>query len=406
VTKTHHPQGTGLFLSLGGAIQTGGPLGALLGYALVGLVVCAVQFALGEVSALFPVTGSFVRHAEFLVDPALGFAVGWNVVYGTYLSVPSEISAAVVLIQFWTDRYPALWITLFIVLAFLVGIMFIGVYGELEFFFAILKILLVIGVIIMGLVIDLGGVPGQPRIGFQYWNNPGPFVEYITSGSWGKFLGFWAVMNNAVYSFAGVESVSVAAAETQKPRQNIPLACKRVFARVSLFYILAVLVVGMLVPSNDPNLDDESGTASQSPFVIAATRAGIKVVPSIINAVVLTSAWSASNQALLAGTRILFGLALKKQAPSIFLRTTRWGIPYVCVILQTTVATLAFMSLSSGALTVFYWFLDLTASGTLVSWGVISLNHIRLHKALKSREFQGKSCRGIIGGLRILHGSR
>jgi amino acid transporter len=385
VTETDLVKGTGLFLSLGGAIQTGGPLGALLGYALMGLVVCAVQFALGEVSALFPVTGSFVRHAEFLVDPALGFAVGWNVVYGNCLSVPAEISAAVVLIEFWTDKYSALWITLFLIATFFVGIAFIGIYGEVEFVFAMLKIALVIGVIIMGLIIDLGGLPQQPRIGFRYWNNPGPFVEYIAAGSWGKFLGFWAVMNNAAYSFAGVESVSVAAAETQNPRQNIPRACKRVFARVFLFYILAVLVVGMLVPSNDPNLNDTSGTASQSPFVIAATRAGIKVVPSIINAVVLTSAWSASNQALLAGTRILFGLALKNQAPKIFLLTTRWGIPYVCVLLQTAVATLSYMTLSSGALTVFYWFLDLTAAGTLVSWAVISLNHIRLHKALRKQ---------------------
>jgi amino acid transporter len=383
LTVADSSQGTGLFLSLGGAIKTGGPVGALLGYALMGLVVCAVQFALGEVSALFPVTGSFVRHAEFLVDPALGFAVGWNVVYGNYLSVPAEISAAVVLIQFWTDQYPAVWVTIFIILTFIVGIAFIGFYGEVEFVFAILKILLVIGVIIMGLIIDLGGVPGQDRIGFRYWKNPGPFVEYIASGNWGKFLGFWAVMNNAAYSFAGIESISVAAAEIQNPRQNIPMACKRVFARVSLFYILAVLMVGLLVPSNDPNLNDASGTASQSPFVIAATRAGIKIVPSIINAVVLTSAWSSSNQALLAGTRILFGLALKKQAPSIFLRTTPWGIPYMCVFLQAAVACLAYMTASSGALKVFYWFLDLTAAGTLVSLGVISLNHIRLHLALK-----------------------
>lgn len=376
--------GTGLFLSLGGALQTGGPLGALLAYMLVGLVVCSVQFALGEVSALFPVTGSFVRHAEFLVDPALGFAVGWNVVYGSYLSVPSEISAALVLIQYWTDKYAALWITLFILVSFCVGIVFVGVYGEVEFFFAMLKILLVVGIVIMGLVIDLGGVPGQPRIGFAYWKNPGPFVEYITTGSWGKFLGFWAVMNNAVYSFAGVESVSVAAAETQNPRQNIPKACKRVFARVTLFYILAVLIVGMLVPSDDSDLGnpDTEGTAGQSPFVIAATRAGITAIPSIVNAVVLTSAFSASNQAMLAGTRILYGLALKKQAPKIFLRTTKYGIPYVCVILQTAVATLAYMSLTSGALTVFYWFLDLTAAGVLVTWGVIALNHIRLHQAL------------------------
>jgi amino acid permease len=100
----------------------------------------------------------------------------------------------------------------------------------------------------------------------------------------------------------------------------------------------------MLIPSNDPNLNDTSGTASQSPFVIAAGRAGIKVVPSIINAVVLTSAWSASNQAILAGTRILFGLAINKQAPAIFLRTTRWGIPYMCVLVQTAVTSLALVS--------------------------------------------------------------
>ncbi|KAH8597206.1 amino acid permease/ SLC12A domain-containing protein [Bisporella sp. PMI_857] len=377
--------GTGLFLSLGGALQTAGPLGALLAYALVGAVVCSVQFALGEVSALFPVTGSFVRHAEFLVDPALGFAVGWNVVYGAYLSGPAEISAALVLIQFWTDKYPALWITLFIIIGFLVGIVFIGVYGEVEFTFALLKILLIIGIVLMGIIIDLGGVPGQERLGFRYWKKPGPFVEYLTTGAWGRFLGFWAVMNRAVYSFSGVESVSVAAAETQNPRQNIPRACKRVFARVSIFYILAVLVVGVLVPSNDPALNDDFGNASTSPFVLAATRAGIKAVPSIINAVVLTSAWSAGNQAMLAGTRILYGLALKRQAPGIFLKTTKWGIPWVCVVLQTLISTLAYMALSEGALTVFFWFLMLTSAGVLISWSVIAFNHIRLHQALKAQ---------------------
>jgi amino acid transporter len=122
--------GTGLFLGLGGSIQTGGPLGALLGYATVGLIVCAVQFALGEVAALLPVTGSFVRHAEFLVDPAFGFAIGLNIVYGNLLSVPAEISAICVLFQFWTDLNPAVFICIFIVITFAVGISFVGIYGE------------------------------------------------------------------------------------------------------------------------------------------------------------------------------------------------------------------------------------------------------------------------------------
>jgi amino acid transporter len=323
----------------------------LLGYAFVGLIVCAVQFALGEVTALLPVTGSFVRHAEFLVDPALGFAVGWNIVYGNWLSIPSEISAICVLFEYWTDINPSLWIMIFIVLTFVVGIAFVGIYGEVEFFFALLKIALVVGLVILGLCIDLGGIPGTSRIGFRYWVRPGPFVSSST-GSWDNFLGFWSVMINAVFSFAGVESIAMAAAETKNPRQNIPKACKRVFARVSLFYIATVLIVGILVSSDDERLQDESGTAAQSPFVIAASAAGIKAIPSIVNAVVITSAWSSSNQALLAGTRVLYSLALKKQAPAIFLRTTAWGVPYMCVLVQTLFMFLAFMSLSSSALTV------------------------------------------------------
>ncbi|KAH7126348.1 amino acid permease/ SLC12A domain-containing protein [Dactylonectria estremocensis] len=375
--------GTGLFLGLGSAIQTGGPLGALLGYGTVGLVVCAVQFALGEVAALLPVTGAFVRHAEFLVDPAWGFAIGWNLVYGNILSIPSEITAICVLFEFWTDVNPSVFIVSFIILTVIVGIAFIRVFGEVEFFFASLKILLVVFLIILGLVINLGGIPGVPRTGFKYWKNPGPFVEYIATGKWGNFLGYWSVMTGAVFSFAGVESIAMAAAETKNPRKAIPRACKNVFIRIIIFYMLAILVVGMLVASNDTRLDDAYGTAAQSPFVIAASAAGIKAIPSVVNAVVITSAWSASNQSLMAGTRVLYGLALKGQAPRIFLKTTSWGTPWVCVLFFTAFMFLSFMSLSAGAMTVFWWFVDLTAAGVLVSWSSILLNHIRLRKAMK-----------------------
>ncbi|KAA8651269.1 hypothetical protein EYZ11_006775 [Aspergillus tanneri] len=379
--------GTGLFLGLGSSIQTGGPLGALMGYALVGLVVCAVQIALGEVSALMPVTGSFVRHVEILGDPGMAFAVGWNVVYGAFMSVPSEISAAVVLIQYWTlDVNPAVWITVLILMSASVALLSVRVYGEVEFSLALVKVLLVIGIILMGLVIDLGGVKGQPRLGFRYWKEPGPFVEYIATGTWGRFLGFWAVMTNAVYSFSGVESLAMAAAEMRNPRRNIPRACKRVFVRITLFYFLAVLIVGMLVRSDDPHLGDQSGTATQSPFVIAAVRAGIHVVPSIINAGVLSSAWSASNQSILAGTRTLYGLALKGHAPRIFLRTTNRGVPYMCSALQIAISCLSYLSCSNGAYTVFNWFLALTSAGVLVSWCTIVLNHIRMLYAFKAQQ--------------------
>ena len=278
-----------------------------------------------------------------------------------------------------------MWIVLFICLTVIVGMCFIGIYGEVEFWFALLKIVFIVFLILLGLVIDLGGVPGTRRIGFRYWKDPGPFVEYVGTGSWGRFLAYWAVMSNAVFSFAGVESIAMAAAETRNPRVAIPKACKRVFVRVATFYILAVLVVGMLVSSDDPRLDDQSGTAAQSPFVIAASAAGLKGVPSVVNAIVITSAWSSSNQALLSGTRVLYGLALKKQAPSVFLRTTPWGVPYMCVLLFSAFMFLAFMSLSENALTVFWWLVDLTACGVLVSWITVLANHLRLMHAMRAQ---------------------
>ncbi|KAK8853034.1 hypothetical protein IAR55_003735 [Kwoniella newhampshirensis] len=368
--------GTGLFLSLGGAIQKGGPLGALLGYAFIGVIVCVVQFALGEVTALLPVTGSFVRHAEFLSDPALGFALGWNIVYGNWLSIPSEISAICVLFQYWTDLNSSVFIVIFILLTAFVGLVNIRWYGEIECFFAMLKIFLVVGLILLGLIIDLGGVSDVARIGFRHWKTPGPFVENVASGHWGKILGFWSVMINAVFSFAGVESVAMAAAEINSPRRNIPKACKRVFARVALFYVLGVLIVGVLVASDDPALSDDSGTAATSPFVIAASAAGIKAIPSI---------------ALLAGTRVLYGIALKGQAPKVFLRTNRWGTPYVCVAIYIAFSFLAFMSLSNGGLTVFYWLLDLVGCGVLISWSAILFNHLRLVAAMRKQKVSRRS---------------
>ncbi|KAK7218359.1 hypothetical protein V2G26_006362 [Clonostachys chloroleuca] len=273
--------GTGLFLGLGGAVQTGGPLGALLGYGVIGLVVCAVQFALGEVAALLPVTGSYVRHAEFLVDPAWGVALGYNLVYGNILSIPSEITAICVLFRFWwPDVDPTPIILVFILLTLAVGLARIHVFGEVEYLFAWLKVLLIVFLIVLGLLIALGAIPGTPALGFRYWRDPGPFVEHIFPGTLGNFLGFWQALAGAVFSFAGVESIAMAAAETRDPRSAIPAACKRVFLRIFLFYMLAILVVGMLVASNDPRLaNGPAGDAAQSPFVIAASAAGIPFIP-------------------------------------------------------------------------------------------------------------------------------
>jgi amino acid transporter len=372
--------GTGLFLGSGRAIERAGPLGALLGYSIMGLAASSVVFATGEMGALVPLNGGVVRYAEYFFDPAMSFANGWNQVYSYLVSIPAEIVAAAVLVEFWVTVNNAIWITVFGALMILTAVLFVRVYGELEFGFSMLKIMLIIGINIMALVITCGGGPNHESIGFRYWWNPGPLVQYLDiGGSLGRFLGFWTTLNNALYAYSGIENITVAAAETKSPRRAIPMAAKRIFIRVLLFYVLSIFMLGLVVPSDDPNLLHSSGTASQSPFVIAATRAGIKAVPSIINAVVLTSAWSSGNSSMLGGSRILYGLAVNGHAPAFFKRINRYGIPYLSVGFFSLFICLGYLSLSSSASTAFQWLQDIVSISTLVNWGSICIVYLRFY---------------------------
>ncbi|KAE9407564.1 hypothetical protein BT96DRAFT_971261 [Gymnopus androsaceus JB14] len=377
--------GTGLFLGLGSALAKSGPVGALLGYLFTGILVSGVVLSIAELAALIPLTGSYVRYAEYFFDPAWSFAIGWNQVYGACVAIPAEVTAAAVLISFWTTSVSnGVWITIMGILIISTNMFFIRLYGEVEFTFALLKIMLVVGLIIMGLCIDLGGVPGQSRLGFQYWRNPGPFVQYLgIPGSLGRFLGFWKIFSNAAYAYSGVETIATAAAETKNPRRNIPKAAKRIFFRVLFFYVLTVLIVTMIVPSNSKLLLTSTDTASQSPFVIAANLAGIKVVPHIINAIVLTSAWSSGNSTMLEGSRILYGLATEGHAPKIFLRTNRFGIPYVSVSFISLFIALGYMTLQDSAEIVFGWLQELVAAAALVVWITICFIYLRFYYGCK-----------------------
>ncbi|OAA55006.1 Amino acid/polyamine transporter I [Niveomyces insectorum RCEF 264] len=378
--------GTGIFLSSGQAIARGGPLGALLGYSIVGAGAVAVVFAAAEMGALVPLNGGVIRYAEHFVDPALSFANGWNEVYAHIVSIPSELSAAAVLVEFWTTISNGVWITIFGLLTLVTALLFVRVYGEMEFGFSLLKIALVVGLNIMALVIVCGGGPDHKAIGFQYWRNPGPFVQYLgIGGAPGRFLGFWTVLDNALYAYSGIENISLTAGETRAPRTSIPMAARRVFWRILIFYVVSIFFVGLLVPSSDPKLLKSTGNAAQSPFVLAATRAGIRAVPSIINAVVLTSAWSAGNSSLLWGSRILYGMALEGRAPRVLTRVNRFGVPYLTVLFYGAFMGLAYMSLSSTAVTVFAWLKDLVAVATLVNWMVMTAVYLRFYYGMQKQ---------------------
>ncbi|KAF7594754.1 hypothetical protein BBP40_008461 [Aspergillus hancockii] len=378
--------GTGLFLGSGRAIATAGPLGAFLGYSIIGLTVSSVVFGVGEMGALAPLTGGVIRYIEIFCDPALSFANGWNQVYSYIMSIPSEIVAAAVIIEFWATINNAIWITVFGILMLTTALLFVRVYGELEFGFSMLKIMLVIGINIMALVITCGGGPNHRAIGFSYWRHPGPFVQYLgIGGSLGRFLGFWTTFDNALYAYSGIENITVAAAETRNPRHAIPQAARRIFIRILLFYVLTIFMVGLVVPSNDPNLLGSTSTAAHSPFVIAARNAGIKAVPSIINAVVLTSAWSSGNSNMLGGSRILYGMASNGHAPQIFKRINRFGVPYVSVALYGVFMALGYMTLSDSAGTVFTWLQDIVSISTLVNWVCICIVYLRFYYACKKQ---------------------
>ncbi|KAF2005591.1 amino-acid permease inda1 [Amniculicola lignicola CBS 123094] len=378
--------GTGLFLGIGSAFAKAGPLSVLLGYTITGIAVFGMMQCLGEMSTWLPLPGAIPQYAARYVDPALGFAVGWNTCFQAAVTLCAEISAATLLVEFWdpnTKINPAVWIGIIFLIIVCLNIFAVSIYGEAEFLFASIKIITILGLLICALVIMLGGAPDHDRRGFRYWKDPGAMKEYVGTGSTGRFTGLWSTLVNAAFSYGGVEMVAVAAGEAANPRKNIPKAIRRVFWRILFFYVLGSLMIGVTVSSDDPALtaDDAKG-AQSSPWVIAIKNAGIPVLPHIINAVIMTSATSSGNAFLYTGSRYLFGVAQNGHAPKLFLKCTKGGVPYWCVIVIASFSLLTFMSVSTGANKVFTWFQNLTTIAQLFTWSCILMSYIQFRRAM------------------------
>ncbi|KAL8836348.1 MAG: hypothetical protein Q9170_002962 [Blastenia crenularia] len=384
--------GTGLFLGIGSAFTQAGPLSVLLGYSFTGLAIYAMMMSLGEMATWLPLPGAIPQFCARYVDGAMGFAVGWNNWYNSAITLCAEISAASVVIQFWNgaaDINVAAWISIIIVLIIFLNIFAVAIYGEAEFIFASIKIITIVGLIIFAFIIDLGGGPTRDRLGFRYWNHPGAMKAYKGTGSAGRFLGFFSVLVNAAFSYGGVELVAVAAGEAENPRHNIPKAVRRVFWRILFFYVLGTLAIGVLIPYDEPRLLGAIAAGAPggaaSPWVIAVYRAGVPVLPSIINAVILTSATSSANAFLFTGSRYLYALAQNGQAPRFLLTCSKRGVPYYCIAITASISLLTYMSCSSGANTVFEWFQRLVTIASLFTWMSISIAYIRFYAALKAQ---------------------
>ncbi|KAF4964602.1 hypothetical protein FSARC_7508 [Fusarium sarcochroum] len=346
--------GTGLFLSSGQVIATAGPVGALLAYTLMGFVTAGVAYTTGEITSFMPATGGFIRHATKFMEPALGAATGWNFWYTMSINMPAEISAAATLVQFWnTSINPGVWITVFLLFIIAVNLCGVRLYGESEVVFASLKIMLIIGLIIGGLVIDLGGAPNRERLGFRYWIHPGAFNTYIEDGSTGRFLAFWKSMLPAAFSYGNIQIVAISGSETRNPRKLIPAATKKTFYRIFFFYFCSIFIVGLIVPYNDPALGISTGTAQQSPFVIAFHRSGVSTVPSIINAV----------------------------------KCNRFGTPYYAVGMSCLLSPLVYLTVANNTSVVFSWFVNITTVAGLIGWVVIQVTYLRFHAGLKKQDY-------------------
>jgi len=384
--------GTGLFLGTAGGLQNGGPVGLFLGYACIGSICYAVMVSLGEMIAYLPLPGGHITLAERFVDPAWSFTMGWNYWYCWTIILPAELSASAVLVNYWTDRVPnAAWISIFLVAVLVVNLFGAGAYGEAEFIFASLKVITIVGLIVLGIVLDLGGGPSHDRIGFRYWKHPGPFIQYAgIAGAKGRFLAFWGSLTSAAFSYIGTEVVAIAGGEAKNPRRNIPKAIQRVWIRIGLFYLLGVAVIGLLVPSTDPGLNLKTSDAAKSPFVIAIQHAGIKGLPSVINAAILTSAMSAASSDVFSSSRAIYGLAATGNAPRIFMRVSRHGVPWVAVLFQAAFGLLAYMSLKEGPGKVFGWFGNMTAIAGLMSWFGICVTYIQFYKGMKAQGMDRK----------------
>lgn len=374
--------GTGLFVGSGETLRTGGPAALIIGFGIIGVMLyCTVQ-ALGELSVTFPVSGAFSTYSTRFIDPAWGFAMGWNYAVQWLVVLPLELVAASITIGYWQSSInPAAWVAIFYVIVVVINMFGVKGYGEAEFVFSIIKVTAVIGFIILGIILNCGGGPKGGYIGAKYWYDPGAFSN--------SFKGVCSVFVNAAFSFTGTELVGLAAAETENPRKSIPKAAKQVFWRICLFYMVSLTLVGLLVPYNDKQLMGSSNVdATASPFVIAIQNAGINGLPSVINVVIMIAVLSVGNSAVYGCSRTLASLASQGFAPKIFAYVDRSGRPLVCIGITCTFGLLCFLSASSKQQEVFDWLMALTGLSLIFTWGSVCLCHIRFRAALKK---QGRS---------------
>lgn len=371
--------GTGLFLGTAGTIRMAGPA-VIISYAIGGFIAFLIMRQLGEMMAQEPVAGSFSGLAYKYWGEFSGLLSGWNYWLLYVLVSMSELTAVGVYVKYWFP-WVENWQTIafFFVLINIINMSTVKIFGELEFWFASIKVAAIVGMILLGGYVLLTGHGGAAEISSidNLWKHGGFFAE----GGYGVFISLAVVM----FSFGGLELVGIAAAETDDPQRTIPKAVNSVIYRILLFYIGALVVLLALFPWNQLGAATEGASWAEamaaSPFVQIFNEIGIPSAAHVLNFVILTAALSVYNSGVYSNSRMLYGLALQGNAPKVFARTNVRGVPVMSLILSSGATLLCvilnyFMPEQALGL-----LMALVVASLVINWAMISLTHLKFRQA-------------------------
>ncbi len=358
--------GTGLFLGIAQTIKMAGP-SVLLGYALGGFIAFLIMRQLGEMVAEEPVSGSFSHFAYKYWGDFFGFLSGWNYWVLYILVSMAELSAVGIYVHFWWPEVPT-WISaaIFFVVINAVNLANVKLFGEMEFWFALIKVIAIIAMIAFGGWLLASGTGGAQASVSNLWAHGGFFAN--------GFDGFLLSLAISLVSFGGLELVGITAAEADDPRHSIPRAVNQVIYRILIFYIGALAVLLALYPWSQLA---EGG----SPFVMIFSALGSTTTANLLNIVVLTAALSVYNSGVYCNSRMLHGLAQQGNAPRILAHVDKRGVP-VPAILVSAVATFACVVLNyllPGE--AFKLLMALVVAALVINWAMISLAHLKFRRA-------------------------
>ncbi|WP_228975110.1 amino acid permease [Streptomyces sp. DH12] len=360
--------GAGLFVGSGAAIAAAGP-SIIVAYAISGLLVMLVMRMLGEMSAANPASGSFSVHAERAIGPWAGFTAGWAFWFLLCVAVGLEAIGAAKIVTGWLPGVPE-WsmVALFMLVFCLTNLAAVKNFGEFEFWFAALKIGAITLFLVIGLLAILGLLPGTDSPGLTNLTGQGGFLP---NGSEGLIVGLLA----SVFAYGGLETVTIAAAESEHPVQGVAKAVRTAMWRIAVFYIGSMAVIVTLIPWNSESLAGGS-------YVATLEHLGLPAAGEIMNVVVLIALLSAMNANIYGASRMACSLVARGQGPKGLGRISG-GVPRVAVLTSSVFGFLCVLLSYWRPDDIFMWLLNMIGAIILVVWFFIAVSQLVLRRRLE-----------------------